>query len=85
MGEDLTARVKDVVTMRSDAMNMVAGSAKAAIAVRARFILHVLLKAVFGKRLVFNVVCFMFFCAMQKKYTFVILAKKTEFQKSVTI
>lgn len=61
MSEDLTARVQYVVAMRSDAVDVVAGSGEPTIAVWTRFVLHVLLEAVFGEGFVFYVVSLVFF------------------------
>lgn len=60
MSEDLTAGVQHVVAVRSDAVDVVAGAAEPAVAVRAGLVLHVLLEAVLGQRFVFYVIGLVF-------------------------
>lgn len=68
MSEDLAAGVQHIVAVGSDAVDMVAGLAKPAVAVRTGLILHVLLKAILRKRLIFYMISFMFLCKEPKCY-----------------
>lgn len=62
MSEDLAAGVQHIVAVRPDAVDMITSSAKPAIAVRTRLVLHVFLETIFGKSFVFDVVCLMLLC-----------------------
>ena len=48
MSEDLATGVQHIVAVGPDAVDMVAGLAEPAVAVRAGFVLHVLLEAILG-------------------------------------
>lgn len=48
MSEDLAAGMQHIVAMGPDAMDMVAGLAEPAVAVRTGLVLHVLLEAILG-------------------------------------
>lgn len=77
MSEDLAAGVQHIVAVGSDAVDMVAGLAKPAVAVRTGLILHVLLKAILRKRLIFYMISFMFLCKEPKCYENQIVLKSS--------
>ena len=62
MGEDLAGGVQDVVTLWSDAVNVVDDPRKLAAFVRTFLLLHELLKAVLGELFVLYMIRLMLLC-----------------------
>lgn len=62
MGKNLARGVQDVVTLRSDAVNVVDDPRKLAAFIRTFLLLHKLLKAILGKLFVLYVVRLMLLC-----------------------
>lgn len=58
----LTGRVKDVRTARTNAVNVIAHPRGATVLKVARFLLHKLLETISGQRLITNVVRLVLFC-----------------------
>ena len=62
MGEELSTRVEDIITVGPDAVNVVVGSGEFTAEEPARLMFHKLLEPIFVELFIFHVVVFVFLC-----------------------